>query len=49
MKDKIKMNVNEFFKAAGASRNRRLVCADGFEMSVQAHDGAYCSPRIDNA
>ena len=43
------MNVNEFFKAAGASRNRRLVCADGFEMSVQAHDGAYCSPRIDNA
>ena len=30
-------------------RHKRLVCADGFEMSVQAHFGAYCSPRIDNA
>ena len=29
--------------------NRQVVCADGFKMSVQAHDGAYCSPRIDNA
>ena len=42
-------NVNEFFKAAGASRNKRVVCADGFSMSVQAHDGAYCTPRRDNA
>ena len=42
-------NVNEFFKAAGASRNKRVVCADGFSMSVQAHQSAYCSPRIDNA
>ena len=42
------MNVNEFFKKAGATRNRRVVCADGFEMSVQAHAGAYCSPRGDN-
>jgi len=25
--------------------NEKVVCADGFEMSVQANDGAYCSPR----
>ena len=31
------------------SRNKRVVCADGFSMSVQAHDGAYCDPRIDGA
>ena len=24
-----------------------VVCADGFNMSVQAHDGAYCEPRLD--
>jgi hypothetical protein len=28
-------------------RNRQVVCADGFKMSVQAHDGAYCEPRLD--
>ena len=49
MKEKIKMNVNEFFKEAGATRNRRVVCADGFTMSVQAHQGAYCSPRMSGA
>jgi hypothetical protein len=27
----------------------KVVCADGFEMSVQAHYGAYCSPREDGA
>ena len=27
----------------------RVVCADGFSMSVQAHDGAYCTPRVDAA
>ena len=27
----------------------RVICADGFNMSVQAHDGAYCSPRENNA
>ncbi len=43
------MNVNEFFKEAGATRNKRVICADGFEMSVQAHQTAYCSPRMDNA
>ena len=28
-------------------RNEAVVCADGFRMSVQAHDGAYCEPRAD--
>ena len=26
-----------------------VVCADGFSMSVQAHGGAYCSPRVEGA
>jgi len=30
-------------------RNERIVCKDGFEMSVQANASAYCTPRIDNA
>ena len=25
--------------------NPRIVCADGFSMSVQAHDTSYCKPR----
>ena len=29
--------------------NDLVECADGFTMSVQAHEGAYCSPRMDNA
>ena len=29
--------------------NKPVECADGFTMSVQAHQGAYCSPRCDNA
>jgi hypothetical protein len=45
----IRMQTNEFFKAAGDKRNRQVVCADGFTMSVQAHDGAYCSPRVSDA
>ena len=28
-------------------RNKMVVCADGFNMSVQAHNGAYCEPRLD--
>ena len=43
------MQVNEFFNTAGTERNRLVVCADGFTMSVQAHAGAYCTPRIDGA
>jgi len=30
-------------------KNEIIICKDGFEMSVQANEGAYCSPRIDNA
>jgi hypothetical protein len=30
-------------------RNKKVICGDGFKMSVQAHDGAYCTPRTDNA
>ena len=30
-------------------RYPRVICASGFSMSVQAHDGAYCSPRANNA
>tara|TARA_R110000824_G_scaffold13363_6_gene58279 strand:+ start:988 stop:1305 length:318 start_codon:yes stop_codon:yes gene_type:complete len=30
-------------------RNTQVECADGFTMSVQAFDGAYCSPREDDA
>ena len=28
-------------------RNKAVVCADGFQMSVQAGDGMYCTPRDD--
>jgi hypothetical protein len=24
---------------------KRITCADGFSISVQAHEGAYCRPR----
>ena len=27
--------------------NKKVVCADGFTMSVQAHHSAYCEPRAD--
>ena len=30
-------------------RNEKIVCADGFSMSVQASSFNYCAPRIDNA
>ena len=43
------MQVNDFFNTAGTERNRQVVCADGFTMSVQAHAGAYCIPRISGA
>lgn len=32
----------------GMKRNKRVECSDGFSMSVQAFDGAYCEPRDDN-
>ena len=31
-----------------AKRYKRVVCADGFTMSVQAHDGSYCTLDGDN-
>jgi len=31
-----------------AKRYKRVVCADGFTMSVQANEGAYCEPRHSN-
>jgi hypothetical protein len=30
------------------THNPRIVCRDGFSISVQANSGAYCSPRSDN-
>ena len=30
-------------------RRDRIICKDGFSMSVQASSFHYCSPRIDNA
>jgi hypothetical protein len=42
-------NVNEFFSVVGTNRNRQVVCADGFTMSVQAFEGGYCTPGINNA
>jgi hypothetical protein len=32
-----------------SKRNKPVKCADGFRMSVQAHNGAYCCPRADGA
>ena len=29
--------------------NKSIQCADGFKMSVQANEGAYCAPREDGA
>ena len=31
------------------TRNEQVVCADGFNMSVQANNSAYCSPRTTGA
>ena len=30
-------------------RNRRVLCIDGFSMSVQASQGNYCIPRVNNS
>ena len=29
--------------------NERIQCADGFTMSVQGNEGAYCTPRVNGA
>ena len=43
-------DINKYMKE---NRNRniakRVICKDGFSLSVQAHDGAYCSPRDNDA
>jgi len=38
---------NYSIETNGVGRYNRVVCNDGFNMSVQAHNGAYCDPRID--
>ena len=30
-------------------QNEEIICKDGFTMSVQANETAYCEPRIDDA
>ena len=30
-------------------QNEAVVCSDGFRMSVQANEAAYCEPRINDA
>jgi hypothetical protein len=30
-------------------QNKKIICKDGFTMSVQANEGAYCNPRINEA
>jgi hypothetical protein len=29
--------------------NEKIICADGFTVSIQANEGAYCTPRRCNA
>ena len=36
-------------KMEDLKRNELVVCADGFTMSVQAHAGAYCLPKMTGA
>lgn len=41
--------VNEYMKNNRAlGIVKRLHCNDGFSMNVQAHDRAYCSPRVNS-
>ena len=37
------------YNALGMKINKQVVCADGFAMSVQANETAYCHPRTNNA
>jgi hypothetical protein len=41
------MNIDEVMKLM--QRYPKVICADGFEFSVQANSSAYCSPRVDGA
>jgi hypothetical protein len=29
--------------------NKKIICADGFTVSIQANEGAYCTPRQNGA
>ena len=44
------MDVNEYFKKNPADHGirPRIKCADGFNISVQASETHYCSPRDDS-
>jgi hypothetical protein len=37
--------INEYFKKHKEWPRPAIQCTDGFRISVQAHYGAYCSPR----
>lgn len=44
--------LNEYMRAhrmTDWNRVKCIECNDGFRISVQGHDGAYCKPRIDHA
>ena len=52
MKTNLNVYLNKFRDANGLGLDgshfplaRRITCADGFSLSVQATQGAYCSPR----
>ncbi len=37
------------YNVLGMKINKQVVCVDGFAMSVQANETAYCTPRVNNA
>lgn len=41
------MNINEYLQGNKDFLKPAIVCANGFNMSVQASAGHYCSPRND--
>lgn len=50
----MKKTMNDWLNEARAPRhedrwyfNRRVICADGYSVSIQASDSAYCQPRKD--
>ncbi len=50
----MKTNLNEYFKnhsvvTNGVKRTERIVCADGFSLSVQVGYYNYCNPRKNDA
>lgn len=44
------VDINQIFKTLGDDRIKpRIVCKDGFSMSVQASETHYCEPREERA